>query len=836
MEQTPRQTLKTRILRKRYLRLLLKTAVACIVIILLFWGAIYVYFRVNKEKLLAKVTRTVSERLNGEATIKDVGINFLVNFPYITLRLDGVTLRDSMHKVHNHDLLRARKFFISSSTFQLLTGQIEPSKIIIEQGQLFMFTDAAGYTNTYITTSPSKEGKKLSYRSLPDKVVLKNFRIVMYNIPKQKLYDFFVRELHCGISSSGGFLDFKTDLDLAVNDMAFNLKKGSYAKDKPVTGEFRMRFDTLQRVLSLNKARLRIGGNPFIINASFHFDSTRAFKLQLTANKIPFKNANALMSQHISSKLDTIDFKKPIDLQAEITGRTSYRDTPFVDASIVVKDNYVVTPIGNIEHCSFKGFYNNHVSDTLTRDDKNSVILISGLNASWDGVPIISEKIDVRDLIHPVMTCDIQSNTDLSHLDDLIGSESFKFIKGEARTKFRYHGPLGDSTATVSPYITGSFSFNNAEMEYLPRQIKLSNISGDIIFDSSDIRLKEIKGTVQESQVTINAEIKNFFSLMNIDPGKLELSSTIYTPSLDMQKFKSFLGARSKSASPRKAGARLSKLSRSIDKFMDVCNMNTSVQADKVEYKKFTATDVKGNVYLSSNTWKFNGVSLRHADGLLNLNGELEGLQENNNRFSIDADLQRINISKLFNAFNNFGLEDIGSENIRGVLTTNIKLAGMMDKNANPIPSTLNGVIDLLLDKGELINFEPLQKMSVFLLKKRDFSNLEFAALKNRFQVQGRSIIINKMEVQSTALSMYVEGLYDLKGDSTDLVIQVPLSNLKKRKPDYVPENKGLDAKAGMSVYVRARSGKGDDIDFQFGLFKKKSVLEKRKSAKNALP
>ena len=138
----------------------MKTGIACVLFILLMWGGIYVYFRLNKEKLLGKVTETVSARLNGEATIKDIGINFLINFPYITLRLEGVTLRDSMYKVHHHDLLRANKFFISSSTFQLLTGQVEPSKIVIEQGELFMFTDAGGYTNTYVSASPSKEGKK----------------------------------------------------------------------------------------------------------------------------------------------------------------------------------------------------------------------------------------------------------------------------------------------------------------------------------------------------------------------------------------------------------------------------------------------------------------------------------------------------------------------------------------------------------------------------------------------------------------------------------------------------------------------------------------------------
>lgn len=824
MEQAkPRQTR----LRK-YTRVLLKAAAFCILILLLVWTGIYIYFRLNKTRLLEKVSQTVSARLQGEASIKDIGINFLVNFPYITLRLEDVALRDSLYKIHRHELLKAKKIFVSSTTFQLLKGKIEPSKIVIEQGQVFMFTDASGYTNTYITASRG-EGK-ISYRSLPDKVVLKDVRIVMYNLPKKKFYDLFVRKLRCGIDASGGFVDFRTNLDMAVNDLAFNLQKGSYARDKPIKGDFRMRFDTLQRVLTLSKARLRIGGSPFIVNASFRFDSSRAFKLQLIANRIPFKNAASLLSQNISHKLDSIDFQKPVDLQADIAGRTAYRDTPFVNVSMAVKDNRVTTPHGSFEQCSFTGSFTNHVSDTASRNDQNSAIHISKLQASWEGVPVASEKIAIIDLIHPVVTCDIQSNTDLSKLDDLIGSQSFHFIRGEARTKLYYHGPVGDSTR-ASPYISGSFSFNNAEIEYLPRNMKLTDINGDIIFDSSDIRLKEIKGRVQGSPVTINAEIKNFFALMDIDPGKLELTSSIYMPLLDVQRFRSFLGTRNKGSS-RKGSARLARLSRSIDRFMDVCNMNTDLRAGKVQYKRFAATDVRANVYLTSNMWRFNNVSLHHADGLLTMDGELESMQENNSRFSVHAKLQRMNVAQLFHAFNNFGLEDIGSENIRGLLTTDIRLSGMLNENAVPVSSSLRGIIDLSLDKGELINFEPLQKMSLFLLKKRDFSNLEFAELKNRFQLQGRSIIINRMEIQSTALSMYVEGLYDLKGDSTDLVIQVPLSNLKKRKPDYVPENKGLDAKTGMSVYVRAKSGKGDDIAFQVGLFRKKSVLEKRKTAK----
>jgi hypothetical protein len=810
----------------RYVKILLRVLGAAVLLILLIWTGVYIYFRLNKQKLMDKVTTTVNEKLEGEVTIADIGLNFIVNFPSITLRLDGVTLRDSMYKVHQHDMLKARKIFISASTFQLISGKVSPSRIVLEDAQIYLFTDGNGYTNRYLVNRREDGTKRPASRTLPDRIILDDVRITLYNVPKRKLHDFYVRKLNCKISSSGGQMNIKTKVDALVKDMAFNLEKGSYLKGKNVRGDFRMQFDTLQKMLNIKNAQLKIGGESFALNAGFRFDSTHNFTLQLASNSIAFRQVASLLPRAISKKLDSVDFSKPLALDASIAGRTVYRDTPVVKINWTVVDNRVHTPQGDFENSSFSGSFTNQVSDTLTRNDANSALTITGLKTDWEGIPLVSEKIIIANLLHPVVTCDLQSNTDLSKLDEVLGSESFHFIKGDARTKIYYHGPVGDSTK-VSPYISGSFSFNNAEMEYIPRGIKLTGFNGDIIFDSSDIRLKGLKGKVQQHAITINAEIKNFFSLMDIDPGKLELTSSIYMPELDVQEFRSLLGSRKKST--RKAGkARLAKLSNSIDKFMDMCNMNTSLQADRVKYKRFVANDVKGTVLLTNNSWRFNNISLRHADGTLNLNAGLGNMQSDVSNLSLDAKLQSINISKLFEAFNNFGMDDIDKDNIKGILTTNIQLSGLLNSKAELLPSSLNGTIDLSLQKGELINFEPLQKMSFFLLKKRDFSNLEFAELKNRFELKGRYLVINRMEVQSTALSMYVEGLYDLRGDSTDLVIQVPLSNLKKRKPDYEPENKGVNAKTGMSVYVRAKSGKGDEIDFKVGLFKRKSPIEKK--------
>ncbi|HYE53306.1 MAG TPA: hypothetical protein VD996_00630, partial [Chitinophagaceae bacterium] len=518
---------------KYYLKLLMKTGAACVLLILLIWAGIYIYFRLNKDELLHKVMATASTRLKGEVKVKDIGLNFFADFPRIMLRLEDVTVHDSLYAVHKQELLKAKKLFVSTRLLEMFSGRIHPSKITIEDGQIFLFTDGNGYSNRYITSPDEGESKRSVSKALPDKIVLKNVSITLYQAQKKKFHDFYVRKLNCKISESGPSMVFKTKLDAVIRNMVFNLEKGSYAKDKAVRGDFNLRFDTVSKALQARNMQLRIGGQPFNINATFNFDSLKNFRLQLSSPKAAFAELKEIVTPAIRKKIDSIDISKPISVSADIAGRTVYRDTPMVTINWKVSNNTIVTPKGNFENASFSGVFTNRVSGPVSRTDENSAIRITGLKASWEGIPIVSEKLTITNLKYPVVTCDIQSNTDLVKLDQVIGTESFAFKKGEARAKIYYHGPLGDS-AKVSPYISGSFSFNDADIEYLPRGINMTDFSGDIIFDSSDIRLKDLKGKVQQHPITINAEIRNFFSLLNIDPGKLELSSSVYMPELDV--------------------------------------------------------------------------------------------------------------------------------------------------------------------------------------------------------------------------------------------------------------------------------------------------------------
>jgi hypothetical protein len=135
------------------------------------------------------------------------------------------------------------------------------------------------------------------------------------------------------------------------------------------------------------------------------------------------------------------------------------------------------------------------------------------------------------------------------------------------------------------------------------------------------------------------------------------------------------------------------------------------------------------------------------------------------------------------------------------------------------------------LKNGALINFEPIKKIQDFIFKNRDFDDIKFAELKDRLDISNEEIKINRMEIASSVLSIFVEGVYSMRGN-TDLSIQVPLSNLKKRDTGFVPENTGVNQKTGRSLFLRARPGNDGAIQIKLDLFNKFAKKKRKESEK----
>jgi uncharacterized protein YhdP len=367
--------------------------------------------------------------------------------------------------------------------------------------------------------------------------------------------------------------------------------------------------------------------------------------------------------------------------------------------------------------------------------------------------------------------------------------------------------------------INGEIKIGHASIYYSPRDFLLSDCAGTIRFKDQDLYIDELLANAGTTRLKMNGSAKNLLSLMNKDPEKLVLDWNISSRTLNLHDFIAFLKKQSDTVSRKKEKSSLAKTGLQIDRLLKDCSVRLQLKANQLIYKKFNGTNMAATVLLAYNQIALQNVLLEHAGGSLTLKGSVKNTGASN-FISLESQMNKVDLPKVFAAFNNFGQTAILDKNLGGKLNAAINISGSISDEAELISNSLTGTVDWTLEDGRLIQFEPLEKISKLAFKNRSFSDIYFAELKDRFEIRGTEIKIGRMEIQSTAMTMFTEGIYDIK-KGADLSIQIPLSNLKSKKEDAIPVNKGISSKTGISLLLRAKTGNDGKLNVSWDPFKR---------------
>jgi hypothetical protein len=770
----------------------------------IIWGLLWAYVFFNKKSIIAEVSNLINSKLKGEVKIADLEPSLISTFPMISIHLSKVLVRDSLWPKHHHDLINAQDIYVRLELFPLFSGNAVVDKIKIEKGSVYLFSDTSGYSNDYVFKNKNDTSSSPKKIIIPD-IELTRMRVVVDLKHRNKLYDFDIGKLDCKIKNKEKEILFNVKTHMLVHSLAFNTANGSFIKEKPIEGKFKLQFNRASKTLVFKNVTIDVDHQPFHFTGAFNFSNPPPlYKLYIRTNNITYKEASSLLSASISEKLARFNIEKPINVVASIDGSTRPNRIPFINIEVGVKNNSLTTPIGNITNASFTAIFNNQLSKQGTRVDKNSGFLFTSVSGNWEDIALKADSMRISNLEHPVLYTDLHAEFNLKKLNDLLGSNTIEFTRGYSKMDIKYEGPMipGDSMG-ASMY--GNFNFMNATIKYLPRNLSFINCSGKIQFNDQDVYVKQLKAQSGNTHLLMNGGIKNLMSLIGKTPEKLILDWNISSAHLNLTDFLSYLKKRSSNASEVSAKRKFLKLANQIDRMLKDCNVDLKLTADQVTYKKFNATNVAATIQLTDKIVALKNVEVHHAGGTLNLSGSLKE-EENYNSIKLNTMMNNVNIEKVFTSFNNFGQDGITDKNIKGNLTAKINITGAVTDKAEFLQDNLQGYIQINLKNGRLVDFEPVQKISETAFKKRDFSDISFAELKERLDIKGSEIKVNRMEIHSSVLTMFVEGIYDLK-KGTDLSIQIPLSNLKRRDQDAELQNKGVKSKTGISLRLRAKTG-----------------------------
>ena len=789
-------------------------------LLLVLYLAVYIYVRVNKEKILRDVAALVSKKVGGKLSIGNADISFFSHFPNVSVVLENTVLTDSLYQKHRHVFFQAKEVHAQLSILKLIRKSPPVKGIVVKEGSIFVFTDSSGYTNAYLMkpqkTENNNQASGVSKIELK-RVLLEKMTFVLQDEQKNKFYDFAVNKLDASIDQQSDLtLDLDIDMDMLVKKMAFNLNRGVFLENQSVKGSFPLLYHPAQHLLSFEKTDLSIGGQDFELNGRFLLTAESPhFELKAASRKISYEKIKQLVPARISRSLSIVQLDKPLDVVVNISGPLTPGD-PKVMARWETNNSSLKTSFMDFEAAAFNGEYTNEVVPGLPRKDPNSSIRLQNFSATWHGLPVQADSISINNLSAPTLTCNLRSDFPLTALQDVLENNSLEFLEGQAKVDLNYNGPLQRNDQTNS-FLNGTVSFSGGKINYVPRSVEMKAISGKISFKNSDLFVDSLHTVVYNNPLWIKGTASRLLTLLPTAPNSVQAEWFIYSPNLNLSAFSFLLKPRKKQAvlKRKKKG-----ITSNLDRFFDEGKLHVLFRAGKLGYRQFSAADVKADISFLNDSYLINNVSLLHAGGKMTLKGSLVTERSNHLRTRIDAKFDQVNVRHLFQAFENFGQDGITAESIGGRFSANVGASMLLNHKGDILPASLVSEVDFSLKDGELNNYEPMQKLQKFIFKKRDFENIRFAELKNKLSVSNETITIHPMQIQSSVMSLFVEGVYNSKGN-TDISIRVPLSNLKKRDSAYIPQNIEKGKKPGSSIYLRGRPGADGKINFTLDLFNK---------------
>ena len=820
---------------KKILPILLKvTSVVILLIIILYVGA-FLYVKANKAKIINQITGNVSKKLNGKLTIGDADVSLFKNFPRIAVVLNDISLTDSMYDRHHHAFFASKDAYVNLNIFKLITKEDALTGLVLRNANIYFYTDTSGYSNTYLLKSkkdsaggPKKTSKDIAIKN----ILLQNVRFILDDRKREKLHDFDVKKIALKLNDDDSILNINTDADLFINSMAFNIPRGTFLKGASFSGDFNLKYGKISQVLSFDSIDINIAGKPFNLSGRFDLgDKNPAFSLDVYASKILYEEAKKLLPARIATSLSMVSLNKPISAFAKLSGPLQGGE-PYIYAEWKVDNTDMVTPFIDFEDASFTGYFSNEVVIGQPRYDPNSIISISNLKAKWRGLPITSHKIDISNLTIPTLTCDLASAFDLTKLNDVIPISSIQLLAGNANVLLNYKGPIEKNNNTNS-FLNGSLSVKNGTMLYAPRNVELKAVNGALVFKNSDVFIQNLQCNILNNKIVMNGSAKNVLTLINTEPNRVKIDYNVFSPDLNLGAFTYLLKKKSnavKKASTTKKS--FGDMAVKIDDILEKSTIDLSLNAPILRYRKFLANNANASITLLQDRYIINNVSMQATGGSMNIKGQMLNNAGAYHTASINADVNSVDVKKLFASFNNFGQDGIGAANLEGQLTAKVNTEIKINDDGEVLPSSANGAVSFSLKNGALNNFEPIKKIQNFIFKKRDFDNITFAELKDNLTIKNGDFKLNRMEIQSSVLTLFVEGIYSKKTGS-DLSIQIPLNNLKKRNEDYNPVNIGTNAKVGRSIFLRGKTGSDGNVNFKLDLFNK---FKKEKNEKVEAP
>ncbi len=761
---TPEQKTKNPL---RFFRFFKRLFITLFVFTFILAGGAFIIGYFYQDEVKEYVIGELNKQLNTEIIVngKDIDFTVLQNFPYASVDFKNVKALEAVQRNKKDTLFSAGKISFQFNVLDIFKKNYHIKKIEISDVNLKVRIDKDGNDN-YHFWKESADSTNTSFTFSLEDIILKQIQVSFKNSKVRQNIDFFIKSSHL----SGKFSNEKYSLE-TVSDLFVNYIKSdsvNYLRKKNIHAEMALNVDNSMPSYKIKNGKIKIENLLFevfgnIVNAG----NQPIVNFGLKGKDMDIKSVLSLIPNRYKGEINNYESDGLFYFDATIQGVMSNKQLPQITADFGIKDADITQVKDNIKlhHVNLKGHYFNGNKNA----NEPSLLTLIPFSATIDQGAVEGE-LTLKNLENPSFSGKIKANLNLENVQKFIKIDTIESVLGQLTMDAVFSGDAKNVSSGNYENITTSGDMKVSDMNLKLKNYSLdfASINGDFKFDNNDLAVNEFSGTAGNSDFYMKGFFRNIIGFMLKENQSITIDASLNSKNIDLNEL---LSNKQEDAGTK------NKYKLKFSQLVDV-NLNSEIQ--HLVFRKFDATNIRGVIKLKDKKMIVDPIVFSTMNGSITSSGLIDGTDSTKLLITCFSDVNKINITKMFEEFENFGQTAVTDKNLKGVATAKVQFVSVLSPELQMDMNKLYAGVDMLIENGELNNVESMKSLSRFI-ELKDLENVRFSTLKNQIEVKNQVISIPKMEVKSNAINITASGTHKFNNE-INYKIKLSLNELLSKK------------------------------------------------------
>lgn len=571
-----------------------------VLLVLLFTGLVYYLAVSDQERVPALIEEVTREELGAAAAFDHYRFQYFDHFPFLSLSLRNLTLRDSAFAQHRRELLRIKEIDLVFQPWQMLQGEIALRNLVVDSARLQLYKTPWGYTNTRFLGA-SREG------GLPDsaKAALADMKGIQINglffdyldSVRQKHHRFELRDARLAFRVQGRDLRASLEGQAFVHGLTFKPHNGPFMEQQNARLNLAFNFPEQGNALELlPPSALVVGEDRITVSGRLQPGEPGFLHLEIRAPAITLERGKAIVAPNIQKALSKYQIEGPLPVEVIIDGETVPGQPTPLQVNVQAQGLELKTPQLQFSDAHLSAAFKNDCDTAAIITPETGCLEIKVDSALLFGALPVQFTYFNANLNAPDVQISGALRTPLAELNGYMPQQLLQLEAGALALRFGLKGiakDLVDSTNTRPRVeLWGEGQLSAGQLHHLTSGLRIGRINSAFSFDEQDLQIHRLTAATREVPVELRGSVRGLVSAAFGKPAALWADLALQTDEVNLSRFLETYDFSAAAALNADTAGTQSNLARAIGQLSSQFQGDVAVQANALQYQELYATDV----------------------------------------------------------------------------------------------------------------------------------------------------------------------------------------------------------------------------------------------------